>query len=91
MFSLLQFYLDDNFRLDELELVRNIKSDYFYVNMAIAWFYSFALIKRYDETIIYFENKYLDKWIHNKSIQKGIDSYRISDDRKEYLRSLKIK
>ena len=89
--SLLQFYLDDNFRLDELELVRNIKSDYFYVNMAIAWFYSFALIKRYDETIIYFENRYLDKWIHNKSIQKGIDSYRISDDRKEYLRSLKIK
>lgn len=89
--SLLQFYLDDNFRLEELELVKNIKSDYFYVNMAIAWFYSFALIKQYDSTIKYFENKELDKWIHNRSIQKAIESYRINDERKEYLRSLRIK
>lgn len=89
--SLLQFYLDDNFRIEELEMIKNINSDYFYVNMAIAWFYSFALIKQYDSTIIYFENKILDIWIHNKSIQKAIESYRISDDKKEYLRSLKIK
>ena len=89
--SLLQFYLDDNFRLEELDLVKNINSDYFYVNMAIAWFYSFALIKQYDDTIKYFENKKLDKWIHNKSIQKAIESYRISDDKKDYLRTLKIK
>lgn len=88
--SLLQFYLDDNFRLEELELVSKIDSDYFYVKMAIAWFYSFALIKQYDSTIKYFENKKLDKWIHNKAIQKAIESYRISEDRKEYLRSLKI-
>ena len=89
--SLLQFYLDDNFKLDVLELVSNIKSDYFYVNMAIAWFYSIALIKQYEDTIKYFEDKKLDKWIHNKSIQKAIESYRISDSRKEYLRSLKVK
>ena len=89
--SLLQFYLDDNFKDEVLELVKNIDCDYFYVNMAIAWFYSFALIKQYDKTIKYFENKKLDKWIHNKSIQKAIECYRISDDRKEYLRSLKIK
>ena len=89
--TLLQFYLDDNFRMEELELVRNINSDYFYVNMAIAWFYSFALIKQHDRTIGYFEDRILDKWIHNKSIQKAIESYRICDDRKEYLRSLKIK
>ena len=88
---LLQFYLDENFRFEELELVKSIDSDYFYVNMAIAWFYSFALIKQYDTTIGYFEDKKLNKWIHNKSIQKAIESYRISDDRKEYLRSLKIK
>ena len=69
----------------------NIKSNYFYVNMAIAWFYSFALIKQYDDTIKYFENKKLDKWIHNKSIQKAIESFRISNTQKEYLRSLKIK
>ena len=89
--TLLQFYLDDNFRLEELEIVKNIDSNYFYVKMAIAWFYSFALIKQYDATIRYFEDKVLDKWIHNKSIQKATESYRISNDRKEYLRSLKIK
>ena len=89
--SLLQFYLDDNFRLEILDLVKNIKSDYFYVKMAVAWFYSFALIKQYDVTIKYFEAKKLDKWIHNKSIQKACDSYRICNDRKEYLKSLRIK
>jgi len=89
--SLLQFYLDNNFKLEVLELVKSIKSNYFYVNMAIAWFYSFALIKQYEYTIKYFKNKELDKWIHNKSIQKAIESYRVSDDRKDYLKSLKIK
>lgn len=89
--TLLQFYLDDNFRLEVLELLKNIDSKYFYVNMAIAWFYSFALIKQYDSTIKYFEDRVLCKWIHNKSIQKACDSYRISDDRKNYLRSLKIR
>ena len=89
--SLLQFYLDGNFRYEELELVKNIKYDSYYVNMAIAWFYSFALIKQWDSTIRYFEDKKLDKWIHNKSIQKAIESYRISDNRKDYLRSLKVR
>lgn len=89
--TLLQFYLDDNFKLEELELLKYIDSDYFYVRMAIAWFYSFALIKQYDSTIRYFEDKLLCKWIHNKSIQKAIESFRISDNKKEYLRSLKIK
>lgn len=89
--SLLQFYLDDNFKLEILELVSKINSDYFYVNMAIAWFYSFSLIKQYDSTIKLFEDCKLDVWIHNKSIQKALESYRISKDRKEYLRSLKIR
>lgn len=89
--SLLQFYLDEEFKLEELEIVKNIDSECFYVKMAIAWFYSFALIKQYDSTIKYFEDKLLDKWIHNKSIQKAIESYRISSDKKEYLKSLKIK
>ena len=89
--SLLQFYLDDNFKIEELELVNNIKNDDYYVKMAIAWFYSFALIKQYDITIKYFENRKLNKWIHNKALQKAIESYRISDLVKEYLRSLKIR
>ena len=89
--SLLQFYLDDNFRMEELDLVNGIKYNSYYVNMAIAWFYSFALIKQYDNVIDIFREKKLDKWIHNKAIQKGIESYRISNEKKEYLRSLKIK
>lgn len=89
--TLLQFYLDNNFKEEILELVKNINTNYFYVNMAISWFYSFALIKQYDTTIKYFENKKLNKWIHNKSLQKALESYRISKDKKEYLKSLKIK
>ncbi len=89
--SLLQFFLDDNYKSEELKLVNNVKYDSYYVNMAKAWFYSYALIKQWDSTISLFEQKKLDKWIHNKSIQKAVESYRISDDRKEYLRSLKIK
>lgn len=89
--SLLKFYLDEHFNKEELDLINNIQSKYFYVNMAIAWFYSFALIKQYDTTITYFENKLLDKWIHNKSLQKAIESYQITKERKAYLRSLKIK
>ena len=89
--SLLQFYLDDNYDRKIIDLVKSIKSESYYINMAIAWFYSFALIKQYDDTIVIFENKELDKWIHNKSIQKAIESYRIDDFKKDYLKTLKIK
>ncbi len=88
--SMLQFYLDDSFKEEYNALISKIKSDEYYINMAIAWYYSFALIKQYDTTIKLFESKTLDKWIHNKSIQKAIESYRIDDDRKKYLKSLKI-
>lgn len=87
--SLLQFYLDDEFRLEELELINKIDNQDYYVKMAISWFYSFALIKQYDVVIKYFENRKLDKWIHNKSISKAIDSYRVSNEKKDYLRGLK--
>ena len=89
--SLLQFYLDDNYNKRIFKIVNSIKYDSYYVNMGISWFYSFALIKQYEDTVKIFENKKLDKWIHNKSIQKAIESYRISNEKKEYLRSLKIK
>lgn len=88
---LLTYYLGDEYRDDINNLILSIKSDEYYVNMAIAWYFSFALIKQYDKTIYIFENKLLDKWIHNKSIQKAIESYRVTNETKEYLRSLKIK
>ena len=89
--TLLSFYLDEFFCKEINEIVLNIKSDDYYVNMAIAWYFSYALIKQYDMTIDIFKMYKLDKWVHNKSIQKAIESFRISDDKKIYLRSLKVK
>lgn len=89
--TMLGYMLDDGFEHEDLNKLAKIKSEEYYINMAIAWYYSFALIKQYDETINLFEAKTLDKWIQNKSIQKAVESYRISPERKEYLRTLKIK
>lgn len=89
--SMLNLYLDDNFNNDVLKVILKINSDEYYVKMALAWFYSFGLIKQYNVFIKVFEDKNLDKWVHNKSIQKAIESYRISDIKKNYLRNLRIK
>lgn len=89
--TLLSFYLDEFFSEEINELVLSIKSDEYYVNMAIAWYFSYALIKQYDSTIDIFKTYKLDKWVHNKSIQKAIESFRISEEKKNYLRTLKIK
>ena len=88
---LMQYYLDENFQNNYLDLVCNIKSNEYYVNMMRAWFFATALAKQYDSTISLFENKSIDKWTHNKAIQKAIESYRISQDKKDYLKSLKYK
>lgn len=86
---LMQYYLDNEFRIEYLDLVCNIKSEEYYVNMMKAWFFATSLAKRYDETIKIIENNILDKWTHNKTIQKSIESYRITADEKEYLKGLK--
>lgn len=88
----LKYFLEeDTFNPEIIDIMAGIKSDEYYINMAIAWYYSFALIKQYDKTIGLFEEKRLDKWVHNKSIQKAIESYRIDKETKDYLRSLKVK
>ena len=84
-------FLDDDFDEGYLKLVSDIKSDEYYINMAIAWYFATALAKQYDKTIPYIENKTLDVWTHNKAIQKSIESYRVTAEHKEYLKSLKIK
>ena len=89
--TLMQYYLDDNFKPEYLEMISKIRSEEYYVNMMISWYYATALAKQYESTIPYIENKKLDIWVHNKTIQKAIESYRITDKQKEYLRSLKIK
>ncbi|MBP3261580.1 DNA alkylation repair protein [Pseudobutyrivibrio sp.] len=84
-------FLDEDFDEGYLKLVSDIKSDEYYINMAIAWYFATALAKQYDKTIPYIENKTLDVWTHNKAIQKSIESYRVTAEHKEYLKSLKIK
>ena len=86
---LLEFYLDDAFDPKYLEWVAGVKSDEYYVRMMQAWYFATALAKQYDETIPYIENKRLDEWVHRKTIQKAKESYRVSDDTKAYLNSLK--
>ena len=86
---LMQYFLDDNFKVEYLETVSKIRSDEYYVNMMIAWFFATSLAKQYKDTITYIEDNKLDIWTHNKTIQKAIESYRITDEQKEYLRSLK--
>ncbi len=88
---LMKYYLDDKFLPEYLNIVANIKSDKYYVNMMIAWYFATALTKQYKFAIIIIEDKKLDIWTHNKAITKAIESYRITDDKKEYLRTLKIK
>ncbi|MEF9921339.1 MAG: DNA alkylation repair protein [Anaerovoracaceae bacterium] len=87
----LRYFLDEKFDCEILEIMADIHSEEYYINMAIAWYYSFALIKQYKATIPLFEARKLDTWIHNKSLQKAIESYRIDKETKDYLRSLKIK
>lgn len=88
---LMSNFLDDEFKPEMINLVSSIKSDEYYINMAIAWYFSFALIKQYDKTIGLIESKKMDKFVHNKSIQKAIESSRIDKSIKDYLRTLKIK
>ncbi|MGE4483485.1 MAG: DNA alkylation repair protein [Oscillospiraceae bacterium] len=88
--TLLEFFLDDNFQPEMLALVADVKSGEYYINMAVAWYFSFALIKQYETALPLIESRTLSKWVQNKSIQKAIESYRISDERKAYLKTLKI-
>ena len=86
---LMNEFLGDDFKDEYLELVASIKSEEYYLNMMIAWYFATALAKRYDETISFFENHRLDEWVHKKAIQKAIESYRVTDEHKKYLTSLK--
>lgn len=88
--TLLGYYLEDVFESGMLKLVCGVKSEEYYVRMAVAWYFSMALVKQYEETIPYFEQPVLETWTHNKAIQKAIESRRIDEGTKAYLRSLKI-
>ena len=88
---LMEHFLDDAFDRAYPEMVAQIRSEEYYVNMMTAWYFATALAKQYDEIIPFIENRRLDEWTHNKAIQKAVESYRITPEQKEYLRGLKIR
>ncbi len=87
---LLDYFLDDDFNDEIVNALLKVKNENYYVNMAIAWFISVALVKQYDIMIKHVENKRFSMFIHNKAIQKAKESFRINNDVKVYLNSLKI-
>ncbi len=88
---LMEHFLDEDFKPSYLTKVSKIRSDEYYVNMMIAWYFATALAKQYEATIPFIEKNKLDVWTHNKTIQKAVESYRITPEQKEYLKSLKRK
>ena len=87
---LMSHFLDADFKPEYLKIPAVVKSDEYYVNMMIAWFFATALAKQWDATIPYIEKKKFSPWVHNKTIQKACESYRITDEQKAYLRTLKV-
>lgn len=87
---LLKLYLDEDFSELHLKMVCEIKSEEYYINMMRAWYFATALSKKYTQTMPYIEQNKLDKWTHNKTIQKAIESYRIDKNVKETLKALKL-
>lgn len=88
---LMEHFLDERFDTKYADMVAALRSDEYYINMMIAWYFATALAKQYDACIPYIEEHRLDTWTHNKAIQKSVESYRITGERKLYLKSLKIR
>lgn len=86
---LMLYYLEEDFKPEYMEWVKNIESQEYYTNMVRAWYFATALAKQYDEALVFLQNNELDKWTHNKTIQKAVESHRITKEQKEYLKTLK--
>ncbi len=87
---LMVHFLDKDFNYNYLLKVSTVKADEYYVKMMIAWYFATALAKQYRYAVKFIENMTLPKWVHNKTIQKAIESFRLTDEQKLYLKSLKI-
>lgn len=91
MKMLMTWYLDEEFSLEYLEIVAAVDSEEYYVNMMRAWYFATALAKQYESVVPFIENKRLDDWTHNKTIQKSVESFRITPQQKAYLKTFKVK
>ena len=87
---LMEHFLDEDYDPQYPEMVAGIRSEEYYVNMMIAWYFATALAKQYESILPFIEEKRLEGWTHNKAIQKSVESRRISDEHKVDLRSLKV-
>ena len=87
---LMRCFLDVDFEPRFLDDVAKVRSDEYYVNMMIAWYFATALAKQWEHAVKYIEDRRLDKWTHNKAIQKACESYRITPEQKAYLKTLKV-
>ena len=88
---LMEHFLDEDFDPSYPEMVAELRSDEYYINMMIAWYFATALAKQYDSVLPFLEKHRLDVWTHNKTIQKSVESYRITPEQKAYLKSIKRK
>lgn len=88
---LMNYFLNDLFRTEYADKVTAVQSGAYYVNMMRAWYFATALAKQYEATVPYFEEQRLDTWTHNKAIRKAVESYRVTDEHKAYLKSLRRK
>ncbi|MDD5930605.1 MAG: DNA alkylation repair protein [Spirochaetales bacterium] len=86
---LMNEFLDEDFKEEYLELVASKKGDDYYLKMMIAWYFATALAKQYDSAISFIEHRKLEQWTHNKAIQKALESFRVSEEHKDYLRTLR--
>ncbi len=87
---LMVHFLDESFEIKHLNVVASVENEQYYVKMMAAWYFATALAKKWDESVKFLADKRLDVWVHNKTIQKAIESYRITDAQKDFLRTLKI-
>lgn len=88
---LMEHFLDEDFNAEYPEMVAAVRSDEYYVNMMTAWYFATALAKQYEAVVPYIEKQRLDTWTHNKTIQKAVESYRITSEQKKYLKDLRVK
>ena len=88
---LMKYYLDEAFDRKYLDWAADIRHDDYYVKMVVAWYFATALAKQYEDALPYVKEGRMEKWTHNKTIQKAVESYRITEEQKIYLKTLKVK
>jgi len=88
--TLMRYFLDEDFDVSYAEAAAQVKSEEYYVNMMIAWYFATALAKQYDAVLPFLTERRLAPWVHNKTIQKAVESFRITKEQKDFLKTLKI-